>query len=109
MALQVSSGWDAGQQEPAHITLAVLQSFDCVRLCEVFDREMRLERQQLCYIWLGLLRTPEVTEGGDQGPVARTELRISLYSAAPHKHCLFVIAFEKISERIRTFKPKIGI
>src|SRR5580704_14794651 len=107
---KASPGGNAGHQESAHVTAAVLRSLDWVRLCEVLDREMRLERQQLCDIGLGFVGASKMAQGGDEGLVARAELRLPFHGAAPQKRRLLVIAVEKVGDHVDAFKnARIGV
>src|SRR5262245_14324559 len=103
-------GWEssplgnAGEQEAAHVALAILRPFDRVRLAKMGHREVRLERQQLVDIGLGFVGASKQAKGGDQRLISGAKIGVGFHGAPPDKHGLLVVALEEARKHVGRFK-----
>src|SRR5712692_12042815 len=94
-----------GEAQARHVALAIALAFDRIDLPEPFDREARLERQQLFDIRPRLVAAAEMAERGDQRLVAVGEVGIALSNPAAEYYGLFIVARECVRHRMNVLRP----
>src|SRR5882672_1791718 len=99
------------EQKPLHVVIAVERLSEGIDAAEACDGKAGLKPQKLGDVGNCLLGPAKMAQGGDQGLIAVDKVRIGLGGAAPDNDGLFVVAFEKIGDRVKVFpqwKPRIG-
>src|SRR5882672_7231932 len=94
-----------------HVVIAVQRLSEGIDATKACGCKAGLEPQKLAEVGSCLFGPAKMAQGGDQGLIAVDKVRIGLGGAAPDNHGLFVLAFEKIGDRVKVFpqwKPRIG-
>src|ERR1700732_4030957 len=107
LATRPSAFGNACQAQSLHVALTVLLFLERVNLPETFDREIRLQRQQLVDIRLGFVAPSEVPERRNEWLVAVDEIGICFTGAPTHDYGPLIVTLEDVGDCIEMLEPRI--